>query len=95
MLYYSTILYYSILLYTIYIYIYYTTLHYTTLPYTTLPYTTLHYTTLHYTAGWVLLQCGLAGLFSRTGACFQDSSKGGAVETGCIGLHYIIGGFII
>ena len=25
----------------------------------------------------------------------QDSSKGGAVETGCRGSHYIIGGFII
>ena len=27
-------------------------------------------------------------------AC-QDSSQGGAVETGCSGLHYIIGCFII
>ena len=26
---------------------------------------------------------------------YQDSSKGGAVETGCSGLHYIIGCFII
>ena len=25
----------------------------------------------------------------------QDSSKGGAVETGCSGLHHIIGCFII
>ena len=26
---------------------------------------------------------------SRTGDSAQDSSKGGAVETGCSGLHYI------
>ena len=25
---------------------------------------------------------------------FQDSSKGGAVETGCSGSHYLIGSFI-
>ena len=29
------------------------------------------------------------------GLSFQDSSKGGAVDTGCSGLHYIIGSFTI
>ena len=34
-------------------------------------------------------------LKSRLSSRAQDASKGGAVETGCSGLHYIIGCFII
>ena len=39
--------------------------------------------------------CERANMLPTCERVVQDSSKAGAVETGCSGLHYIIGCFII